>query len=182
LEIERLKYRYVDDSIHDSLGFIALAFVFSTHDLDAPVRDALAAAGLDPEREEFKSGVRMDRHPAMQATREKLVDMVRKHAYVGVVIAHRHYIVPLGKQCLQALQSILIRNGISPAGLHVHVDQEIFSSPGEAKAILGAFRFLTPIDLFACEVSHTRRGIQAADLVAHTFSQIVREGITGTPS
>ena len=179
--IEQLTHCYVDDSIHDSLGFIALAFVFSPYDLDTPVREALAGAGLDPEREEFKSGVRMDRNPAMQAARDKLIVVIREHTHVGVVIAHRHHIVPLGKQCLQALQLILIRNGISPKGLRVYVDEKIFSSRKQAQAIHRVFRFLAPIELFPCEVSHTCRGIQAADLVAHTLSQVVREGVTGTP-
>ena len=101
--IEQLTHCYVDDSIHDSFGFIVLAFVFSSYDLDTPVRAALAVAGLDPEREEFKSGVRMDRNPAMQAARAQLIAVIREHAHVGVVIARRHHIVPLGKQCLQAL-------------------------------------------------------------------------------
>jgi hypothetical protein len=179
--IEQLTHCYVDDSIHDSFGFIVLAFVFSSYDLDTPVREALVAAGLDPEREEFKSGVRMDRNPAMQAARAQLIAVIREHAHVGVVIARRHHIVPLGKQCLQALQSILIRNGISPKGLRVYVDDEIFSSRGQAQAIHRVFRFFAPIELFPCEVSHTCRGIQAADLVAHTLSQVVREGVTGTP-
>ena len=179
--IEQLTHCYVDDSIHDSFGFIVLSFVFSSYDLDTPVREALVAAGLDPEREEFKSGVRMDRNPAMQAARAKLIAVVREHAHVGVVIARRHHIVPLGKQCLQALQSILIRNGISPKGLRVYVDDEIFSSRRQAQAIHRVFRFLAPIELFPCEVSHTCRGIQASDLVAHTLSQVVREGVTGTP-
>lgn len=181
METEQFTHCYVDDSIHDALGFIALAFVFSAHDLDTPVRQALAAAGLDPESEEFKSGARMDRNPAMQAARDKLIEMIREHAHVGVVIARRHHIVPLGKQCLQALQSILIRNGIPPKGLRVHVDDEIFSSREQAQAIHDVFQFLAPVQLFPCEVSHTCRGIQAADLVAHTLSQVVREGVTGAP-
>jgi hypothetical protein len=182
MDQDALTHCYVDDSIHDALGFVALAFVFSAVDLDDPVRGALVAAGLDPEREEFKSRARMDSNPAMQAAREKLLDVIGKHAYVGVVIARRrHHLVPLGKQCLQALQSILIRNGIPPRGLTVHVDENIFSSPAEAMVILRLFRFLAPIELRPCEASHRCRGIQAADLIAHTFSQVVREGVTGSP-
>ena len=46
LVIEQLTHCYLDDSIHDSFGFIVLAFVFSSYDLDTPVREALVAAGL----------------------------------------------------------------------------------------------------------------------------------------
>ena len=102
LEPRTLAHCYVTTASTTQFGIIVLAFVFSSYDLDTPVREALAVAGLDPEREEFKSGVRIDRNPAMQAARAQLIAVIRKHAHVGVVIARRHHIV-LCKQCLQAL-------------------------------------------------------------------------------
>lgn len=179
--MEQPKYCYVDDSIHDSLGFIALAFIFSNFDLDEVVQSALRLSGFDPSCEEYKSGVRMDGNSAMQAARSALTKVIREHAQVGIVFAVRNHDVPLGRQCLQALQSILIRNGISPKGLRVHIDQGIFSSCRQAFDIQSKFQFLSSISLFPCEKSHECRGIQIADLVAHSLSQVVREGITGDP-
>lgn len=177
----RPKYCYVDDSIHDNFDFIALAFVFSDIDLDDYVQSALKAANLDPASAEYKSGVRMDRNPAMQIARDGLIRVVRNHVKVGLVIAQRHHDASLGRQCMQALQSILIRNGISPKDLRVHVDEGIFTSRAQAAQIAQKFIFLSEISLFPCEKSHVCRGIQVADLVAHTLSQVVRDGVSESP-
>jgi hypothetical protein len=173
------RYCYVDESVHDNLGFVTMAFVFGGEGLDAAVADALKTSGLDPATEEFKSGAYMAHNPRMQAARDALFEVIRKEAEVAVVFAPRHHTVLLGKQCLQALQSVLIRNGIPPNHLTIHVDEGIFASEAEAKRLIGIFRFLASATFRASESSQRCRGIQLADLMAHTFAQIVCEAITG---
>ena len=46
---------YVDECIHDRLGFTVTAFVFATSDLTESI-SRLVDAGLIPKRDEFKSG------------------------------------------------------------------------------------------------------------------------------
>lgn len=172
---------FIDDSHHDALGFIVLAFVFAPTDLDAEVRAALAAAGLDPERQEFKSSARMDADPAMQEARQNIVRTLPEETKVAIAVCRRDHTVPLGKQCLQALQSILIRSGLSPDGLIVHVDQAIFHHRAQAQTQHAFFSFLAPVVLMPTEDSLKCRGIQVADLMAHSFAQVVREGVTDKP-
>jgi hypothetical protein len=174
---------YIDESIHETLGFVALAYVFAAEDLNDSVAAALAASGIDPEREEFKSGARMVDNLRMRTARDALLDVINKRTAVAVVFAPRHpfFLPPLGKQCLQALQSVLIRNAIQPHGLEIHIDQGIFASPREAEQLVALFRFLRPATFRTMEVSNRCRRIQLADLLAHTFAQIVREATTDTP-
>jgi hypothetical protein len=169
---------YIDESIHESLGFVALAFVFTEDEPTAVVSKALTEAGIG----EFKSGARMATNPRMQQAREELFTAINNHARIAVVFAPHHVFVrsPLGKQLLQALQSVLIRNGIRPQGLTLHIDEGIFTSALEAKRLIGIFRFLGPAEFRSAEASHECLGIQLADLVSHTFAQIVREALTGT--
>jgi hypothetical protein len=181
VESGELKYCYVDDSIHESCGFVVLSFVFSKSDLDSQVKSVLTSCEMNPELDEYKSGVRMDMNPKMQAARDRLFKVVRGHAKVGVVIAERHHETSLGMQCLQALQSMLIRNGISVDGLNVYVDEGVFRSYSEASTELSKFKFLAKAKFFPCEKSHVRRGIQIADLVAHTLAQAVRDGLSENP-
>lgn len=172
---------YVDESIHEMLGFVAVAFVFASEDLDPVVSSALVSAGLDPACEEFKSGARMEGNARMQAARQALLRIVCDHTDVAVVFAPRHHCVPIGKQCLQALQSVFVRNGIRPEVLTLHVDQGIFPSPVEADRLIGLFPFLKAATFRLEQASHVCRGIQLADLIAHIFAQIIREALTGIP-
>lgn len=176
-----LKHCYIDDSIHDAYGFIALAFVFSSDDVCRDVESALISAGMDPAFEEYKSGVRMEGNARMQEVRHNLLGVIRMRTKVAVVVAARDNEVSLGMQCLQALQSIAIRNGISCDGLKVYVDEGIFRSSRHAEIELAKFDYLSKVAISPCEKSHLCRGIQLADLVAHTLSQAVRDGVSERP-
>lgn len=157
-----------------------MSFVFAAEDLNPVVSSALASAGLDPEREEFKSGVRMKGDTRMGVVRQKLIHIINVHTGVAIVFAPHPHRVPLGKQCLRGLQSVLIRNGIRPEGLTVHIDHGIFPSRAKAERLIGLFRFLKPATFRPDEASHICRGIQLADLLAHTFALIIRGAITAS--
>jgi hypothetical protein len=170
---------YIDESIHERLGFFAIGFVFTVDDPNEAVRAALKSVGMDPDGDEFKSGAFMSDNTQMQDARKALLGVVNAMASVGVVFAARTAPVRLGKQCLQALQSMLIRNGIRSEGLTVHVDEGIFQSTSEAQYLIRVFHFLASAILRPYERSHACRGIQLADLTAHLFAQVVREHLTG---
>jgi hypothetical protein len=153
--------------------------VFTVDDPNEAVSAALKSIGMDPDRDEFKSGAFMSDNTQMQDARKALLGVINAMASVGVVFAPGTAPVRLGKQCLQALQSMLIRNGIRPEGLTIHVDEGIFRSTSEAQHLIRVYHFLTPAVLRPSEPSHACRGIQLADLTAHLFAQVVRAQLTG---
>jgi hypothetical protein len=169
---------FVDESIQESINCVATAFVFGTKDFESSVLDALRSAGLSPPDEEFKSSARMDSNASMRDARAALLHIAATKARLAVVLApfdRRH----LGRQVLQALQSVVVRNGIDCAPLSVYFDEEIFPSEKEATRLHGLFDALTGLRIFSKEDSRLRPGIQVADAVAHCFGQIIKEAITG---
>lgn len=168
----------MDESIQESIGLVTTAFVFSDEGFHDEVGKLLAECGLDVSREEFKSSARMDNDARMKMVRDRLISLIRDKTKIAVFFGH-FYRPNLAKQSLQALQSVLLRNGIQPASLSVYFDQEIFPSHQEAKRLHGIFHFLKECKIFPKENSKTCFGVQAADLVAHCFGRIAKAEITG---
>jgi hypothetical protein len=171
---------FVDESVQSSCGFVVTAFVFASGRFDRAVENALRQAGLTPYKDEFKSSARMDTNPRMRAARERLLGLAGSKARVAVFFGP-YQRRELGKHSLQALQSTLVRNGIRPSRLNVYFDRDIFASPPEAVRIHGLFHFLSSAHIHPREDSRQRLGIQVADAVAHSFGQILKEELTGTP-
>lgn len=169
---------YVDESIHESIGLVAISFVFSDDQFHDDVRNLLAKCGIDISREEYKSSARMDGNPRMKQARDALICLTRDRTKIAVFFGH-FYRPNLAKQSLQALQSVLLRNGIIPSSLSVYFDQEIFPSHQEAQRLHSIFHFLKECKIFPKENSNTCLGVQAADLVAYCFGRIAKAAITG---
>lgn len=170
-------YSYVDESIHDSCGFVATAFVFAEENFEKSVEEVLLEAGLSPPSEEFKSSARMDSDSRMKLARDGLLDLAGK-ARVAVFFGAFNR-ATLGKDTLQALQSVVVRNGIDPAAMSVYCDEEIFPSMKEAVRLHGLFHFLNQCTIYPREDSRKRLGIQVADAVAYSFGRILKEELTG---
>jgi hypothetical protein len=170
-------YCYVDESIHDSCGFVATAFVFAEENFEKTVEEVLLEAGLSPPSEEFKSSARMDSDSRMKLARDGLLDLAGK-ARVAVFFGAFNK-ATLGKDTLQALQSVVVRNGIDPSAMSVYCDEEIFPSMKEAVRLHGLFHFLNQCTIYPREDSRKRLGIQMADAVAHSFGRILKEELTG---
>lgn len=169
---------YVDESVHNSVGVFVSAFVFVNESLDDQVRSALSDSGFDPEREEFKSSSRMDSDSRLQLVRKKLMNIAGSNSKIAVFFGPFSR-KRLGIQTLQALQSVIVRNGIDTESLIVHFDEDMFKSTNEAARLHGLFSSLTGCKIYAEENSLKCRGIQVADAVAHSFGQIVKSAITG---
>lgn len=169
---------YVDESIHDSWGFVATAFVFAESGFEKTVDEVLRDAGISLPSEEFKSSARMDSDPKMQAARDGLLALAGSKAKVAVFFGAFNR-PTLGKHTLQALQSVVVRNGIDPATLEVYCDEEIFPSEKEAMRLHALFHFLGQCTIYPREDSRKRLGIQVADAVAHSFGRILKEELTG---
>lgn len=170
---------FVDESLHEALGVAVTAFVFCDAEFEDLVTSNLRDAGINTPQEEFKSSARMIGNDVMQRARANLewlaASKTRIAVFIGPLRRER-----LGMQVLQALQSILLRNGIRASDLDVYFDNEIFDSPQEAARLHKLFGFLADCRLHAQQNSHHRVGIQVADLVAHSFGQIIKAALTGT--
>jgi hypothetical protein len=170
---------YVDESIHTAHEFVVTAFTFAKRGILSEVAPALRGAGITPRKQEYKSGMRMDEHPEMRAARDALLQLAGSRMRVGICIAPYSDRRNLGRDTLQALQSIMVRNGIKPSRTTVYFDQGIFPSAAEATRLKQLFHFLRPCVIYPVEDSRARLGIQVSDAVAASFGQIVKEELTG---
>lgn len=133
---------YVDESVHKDLGFVATAFILADSNFAGLVAEALRSSGLVPGCDEVKSSARMDANPQMRAARDALIELAGRSAAIAVVFTPTWEMRrKLGKQCLQALQSVLVRNGIEPNRVRAYFDTGIFPSLQEAKRLAALFNF-----------------------------------------
>ena len=169
---------FVDESIYDSLGIVVTAFVFSDSKFENQVIEALKEAGINTPHDEYKSSARMDTNEHMRNARDKLLSLAGRSSKIAVFFGP--FSRPcLGRQTLQAVQSVLLRNSIEPSSLTIYFDQEIFPSKEEANRLKSVFHYLEGSQIHAHEDSKTRVGIQVADAVAHSFGQIIKESLSG---
>jgi hypothetical protein len=167
-------WTYVDESIHDSLGFIVTAFLFSEVDLDEPVSRALLAVGLTPGLDEYKSGQRMAGNPQMRAAREALLSVACGTRMALLVSAAKER-ESLRRSVLSALLRCITVNEIRADRLLVFFDQGLVR-PGDAALSVGAAFMARPgCELHFQQDSRSILGLQAADLVAHAMAQVLRE-------
>ena len=156
---------------------VVTAFVFSTAEFEGLAFQALKEAGLNPPDEEFKSRMRMDTDPRMRDTRDALLSLADSNSKIAVFFGpldRRR----LGIQSLQALQSVLLRNGVDPNSLAIHFDTGIFTSTPEAARLCRLFHYLANCKILPACDSRLYAGIQVADAVAHSFGQIIKARLT----
>jgi hypothetical protein len=170
---------YVDESIHDNLGFIVTAFVCSRNDLNAFVAKVLAEEKLEPGVNEFKSSSYMTVNPTMQIVRDKLFSVANNETKVALLISSSKMRSILGKDTMEALNLIAIRNGIDLKSSSVFFDQGIVQSEKEGFKIAEHLSMPSGAKLHFQQDSKTVMGIQIADALAHTSAQVLREQITG---
>jgi hypothetical protein len=154
--------------------------VFTDAGFEIEASKVLVDAGLSPPSEEYKGGARMDGNKRMSQARDALLHLVGARAKVAVVVGPFHR-PNLGRQVLQALQSVVVRNGIERRDLEVYFDREVFASQKEALRLQTLFTALHGVVLHAHQDSKLRPGIQAADAVAYSLGQVVKESLVGTP-
>lgn len=174
-----LTHCFVDESIHESIGCVSIAFVFSSAEFEDGVSKVLQKAGLNTPIDEFKSSTRMDTNPLMRKARNLLLTYANSNAKIAVFFGPFNRL-HIGRQAMQALQSVLIRNAISPTNLSIHFDNDIFPSVQEATRIHSLFHSLKDCKIYPREDSRIRVGIQVSDAVAHSFGQILKQSITGS--
>ena len=172
---------HVDESVHNVLGIIVVAFVFSKGDVADSVSKSLRDAGLEPGIDEFKSGSFMADNVAQRRLREELIERAGDACRVALAVCPVAMRPALGVWCLEILNTLIKKNGLKETVIEAHFDQGMFRSKPEAGAAASGFDALHRVTLIAEEDSKLCLGIQVADAVAHCFAQVLRRGNHGKP-
>lgn len=165
---------YFDESIHDIAGFIVGAFVFSDRGVNLPVRHALAESGFDPRRDEFKSGFRMSEDPRRTALRSRLLRILQS-CKIGVVVIPAAARAELGVEALRALRMMRDKNRSDLGQLTRCYFDEGLGLRGKNGIDAVETAGLSDAGVRAEQDSRHVRGIQLADLAAHTCATMLLE-------
>lgn len=171
-------YFYIDDSVHDEAGFVLGALIYSKTDLNDVVKDLILKEGFNPDEFEFKSGANYSRSPEKIKIREVLKCFLRQEIQLGLVVIPRNQREKLGIECLKALKVFLTVNPQIEKPTNVFFDQGMFKSEKEAYAMASKLGLgLEDADFNFEQDSKVIRGIQIADLAAHTASIQLKGGL-----
>lgn len=167
-------YFYFDESIHSKGEFILGAFVYSQHDVDQQVEDEIKSCGLIPGIDEYKSGIHVGKHPEQAELRDKLKNLIFK-TKIGVVVDLFHKRNELGITALRGLKQIL-NFYKKPEDLHsTYFDENIFRNVQEAEGLSTQLGINEFSKCYFEQDSKIIKGLQLADLVAHTCSIMLLE-------
>jgi hypothetical protein len=168
---------YFDESIHPSGKFSLGAFVYCESSLDSEIAEALCQSGLTPGKDEFKSGSRMDKSPEQALARSCLMKIVQENCGIGVVVAPDSPRTALGGEAFFGLNKILSTTQFRSSAHQVFFDQGIFGSCAAGQRTSVDFNLTQPCALHYEQDSAQVLGLQLADLVAHTCSMMLLDGL-----
>jgi hypothetical protein len=164
---------YIDDSVHDIAGFVMAACVYCKKDLTTEIGNILESEGFDPLKDEFKSGANYRHKPKMADVRSRVHLLVSDYTRFGLVIVPREDRENLGFECLLALRQFIDSNNL--IGSHeIFFDQGLFPSISKAEMAVANLNF-KDCNFHFEQDSKAIRGLQLADLVAHTCSIILKD-------
>lgn len=149
------------------------AYVFGP-DGDLSVSDALQRCGLRPGIDEFKSSARMHEHPEQVALRAELQRVLQEYRIAALVMPSTER-DSLGREALRGLDQIARANGLASARLDASFDEGVFASVRQALEMSAALRIDDYCEVRSEQDSRLVKGIQLADLVAHTCATMLLE-------
>jgi len=168
---------YYDDSKHPDSRFYLGAFIYSDKDLNDIISEYISICGLDPNKDEFKSRSRKDKHPEQVELRKYLKRLIGEIKIFVVISAPNENDFKISTK--QALIN-LIENNISDlkTELNIFLDQGIFKNENdtEYKSLtdkIGSNNVRINIEQDSIKI----KGIQLADLVAHSCSIMLKESL-----
>jgi hypothetical protein len=166
---------YIDDSIQDRGDFVVGALVFGP-DAEASVSAAIQKTGLKPEVDEFKSSARMSEHPEQVRLRYELRGVLDNYR-VGVLVIPRQERSKLGHYALQAVDQFVNTNRLQKADLRVFLDEGMFASAAAASQSAAAIGIDQYCQVLAEQNSKRIKGLQLADLAAHTAGLMLLDSL-----
>ena len=166
-------YFFLDDSIHDNGAFIIVAFVYTENDPADAISALIAKNGFDPANFEFKSSAKYVREPQIIGVREDLRSFLSENCEIALAVIPRQQRDNIGLECLKAMKQFLGTNKRLTPPHRIYIDQGMFLSDKKIK------NYIADNDIDGCEIfieqdSQLVRGIQIADLAAHTASIIFK--------
>lgn len=154
---------FADESIQPALGYLCVGFAYCNAAPDEFVSQALINAGLDPGRDEYKSGYRMHGSSSRHALRESIYALVLQRCRVAVYIAPLEERPALLGSVAEVGRHIVMANALS-------TPQKLFVDEGiDGKPFNDPILQVVP----GCD-SRTVPGIQLADCVAYHCSYLLR--------
>jgi len=167
---------FFDESKHPSRGGFVLGAFVGTEDNVAPaVSAALAAEGLVPGKDEYKSSSNMSAQPAQARVRERL-RTVLSGGRIALVVLPCLDLPSLGEEALSALKKLVARYDWPTGTTHrVFFDQQVFPSQAAADQIIKAALLPKEIQAYAEQDSRQVFGLQLADLASHTCAMMLLE-------
>lgn len=163
-------YFYIDESIHKDAEFIIGACLYSHTDLNDKVSNVISECGFDPTHFEYKSSTNYSKEPEKASVREQLKQQLLNDCKLGVVVLPLNKREELGFECIKALHQFIQHNHKRiKLPLSIYFDQGMFHSVNKAMELITKLEFKdTTFHLEQNSISI--KGIQIADLVAHTSS------------
>jgi hypothetical protein len=169
-------YFYFDESIHPRGGFIVGAYVYTEAPLEPAVARVIAATGLRPGVDEFKSGRRVDGAFPHHELRGRLQGVLRgQDGSIGLLVAPSTDRDLLGADALIGLRKLIEKNDLGPRRHEVYFDEGVFSPPSSADALARQLDLSSGIALHPSVDSRLIGGIQVADMAAHTMATMLLE-------
>lgn len=169
-----MRYLYIDDSVHDKAGFIIVAFVYVSEDPEHSISEIITNSGLDPSNFEFKSSAKYLKASQRVKVREGLRDFLSNNCGIALAVMPRQQRSRIGVESLKAFMQFAEANNILKRPCKVYFDQGMFMSRREATDSLAKLN-IEGYEFNFEQDSHLIKGIQVADLAAHTASIILKE-------
>lgn len=165
---------YIDDSIHERGNFIVSGIVVTENEnIDEEISESLIKNGYDSEQEEFKSGLSFRKHPKMLNVRNDFKNIISSSCKLGLIILPYDKRQFIGKESLKGLKTIIESNNFKNE-LKIFIDENYFRNI--EVGVKYAESIGLPLNDLHLEVDSKKiKGIQLADLVAHTCSTMLLE-------
>lgn len=171
-----MRHFYIDDTVQDRGEFVLGAVVFGP-DAESSVTLAIESVGLRPGVDEFKSSARMDAHPEQVKLRERLHTVLADYR-IGVLVIPRGERANLGHTALLAVDQFVNANGLrKEAELHVFLDEGMFGSAASALESANSIGIDRYCSVNPEQDSRLIKGLQLADLVAHTAGLMLMDSL-----
>ena len=168
-----MKFVFIDESIHTRGEFIISGLVISNKNPNDLIRKSLLRNDFNPDEDEFKSGINYRYLPKMADVRNDLKKIISNSCKFGLIIIPIKYRELIGLETLKGLKQFISINKIGE-GIEVYIDQNYFINEAHGIAIAEELSFNNCSFHFEQD-SKQVRGIQLADLMAHTCSIMLLE-------
>ncbi|MGE3832202.1 MAG: hypothetical protein AB7F76_14490 [Parvibaculaceae bacterium] len=166
---------YFDDSKHPRYGFSLGVFVLSDDDPTNSVHDAIAAVGLVPKVDEYKSSAIKKDSPELKELRLLLLNIIFESCRLGVLIVNND--LELGREALHLLSKMAQHPDVLGQDHSVYLDQGLFKSAKHGQTAADNLNLKRHFTFHFEQNSVAVAGIQLADLAAHHCSTILAEAL-----